>query len=269
MKYLILLLFSTSVFASTGGIYTTHVTYPDDPNFPTKDECDNPGSRTLVITSAAHLRANINSSSYDNFCLPPGGYDWGNAHADRVNQSGTALQRRYLVYYNTNETYEKHPYHQTPAERAIITGIRFKNSVEYWTVDRLTIDGNDADAPVQIQGDGEPNQGGHNIILNRMYIHSGTGGAGMVAGGGDYNLVQGSFIGDSGVTLDTDDHCLVHRGEDMKVNNNEFRNCAGNNVQKIATDAEGGEFNGNEAYGDENFYVNCNSDPPVFNTSGL
>jgi hypothetical protein len=111
--------------------------------------------------------------------------------------------------------------------------------------------------------------GGHNIILNRMYIHSGTGGAGMVAGGGDYNLVQGSFIGDSGVTLDTDDHCLVHRGEDMKVNNNEFRNCAGNNVQKIATDAEGGEFNGNEAYGDSNFYVDCDTDPPVFNTNGL
>lgn len=237
------LLVSTSVF---GGDYHTTVMLPTDA------KCASGDSEVLIIDEVADF-SQINDVGKTIFCVAPGDYT---VDLD-LTRSGTAGTPRYIRYYKSGEFGEPHPANMIEADRAVIEELFFLSNTEYWIVDRITVRDAVTHSAVRLQPGG-----GNNIILNRMLIEDTLGSSGMVAGGGDNNVIQDSVIRNSGFQVGFDDHCLVFYGDNFKVVGNEIYNCAGDMIQ-ISGAATGGVIADNELYVDENYYTDCagNLDP--------
>ena len=94
--------------------------------------------RTKFITSPADW-ADINSASFDIFCVQPG--DYSSMGVITITADGTPSVRRRLLYHNpSNPGDPTHPANMAAPDRAIIKALLLSDA-DYWDIEQLTIDG--------------------------------------------------------------------------------------------------------------------------------
>ena len=242
-----LLLFSFGVNASvitTKTEYHTPIVQRSD--YPTDAKCaaHATDAEVLLVDEASDF-SSINSSSIRVFCVEPGDYT---TDLD-ITQSGTASSKRYIRYYNSEETSEVHPANMDAADRAIIDGhMYFLSGVEHWIVDRISFD-KAISSPIRMQP-----SAGNNIWLNRLLVENNW--SNHIAPGGDFNVVQDSVLRNSAGQVGFDDIAIFHYGEDFKVVGNEIYNIRGDAIQ-VSNAAEGGVIAYNELYITDAVYTDC------------
>lgn len=201
------------------------------------------GSRSRIISSNSELQSQINSSSYNVFCLNPGRYS-----AIELTTSGNSGQPRYII---PNQSPNTEPWRKSNSENVIIESIEI--DAGYWNIHGVSI-GEDHRGPYRIV---HLQSRANNVVLNRTLIEGGRAMVDM-GDGSNHNTIQNSVLRNTQIVPGQDSHCIYHADGSSynKVLNNEIYNCAGDGLQLKG--GVGTIIENNEIYITSDLYTDCN-----------
>lgn len=185
--------------------------------------CDPLDSRSKTISTDADWD-DINSASFDDFCVNPG--DYSARGLITLTADGTAGTPRRILYYDPAfPTDTTHPVNMTAAKRAIIKWLKLDDA-DHWVIERITVDGADDSGLVDnaaVIFRGASNDNTFNEVLVQRSWREGIGIRGNNA---NDNTIQGSVIRDStdrggdliGITIATANQNQTISGTTIKNN---------------------------------------------------
>lgn len=131
-----------------------------DVSLPTS--CESGAPEVAVLDESDDLQAALNDSDKRIFCVKPG--DYRDQNRIFIKESGSAQERRYLWFYDPDDSGTTHPWHlddpetKTGEERALLPKTHLRSS--YWTIDRIRF----ADG-IKVE------EGASHNILNRLMLY--------------------------------------------------------------------------------------------------
>jgi hypothetical protein len=159
--------------------------------------------------------------SNNTICLEAGDHTAKGTLSIPSTANGTSGNYKVLRYYRPQDS-DDEPWNQSSQNRATVRELDANG--RYWIAHRITLDGGLGIRVNQMTGT-------HNIF-NRMLVERYSTGAGSVQVSGDDNTVQNSVLRDTGITPNTDRHCMtLDLTARSRIVNNEFYDCSGDGIQ--------------------------------------
>lgn len=200
----------------------------------------------------------LNEPSKRVFCVTPGNYQV-RGFMD-VTASGTEGQPRVIRYYDPNSPKsDSHPVHQAEEARAVVAGFDFDNA-DWWVISGITLRATkDASQTLLILRDTRETaeDGGSHVVLDRLLVEGGGGGAGQILISEEGNVLQNSVVRNTHLEPNWDQHCVVVARslggvcKDVRIVNNEIYDCGGDSIQVHG----GGGVRGLSVIENNDFYI--------------
>lgn len=184
---------------------------------------NNANSEMYLIQSDTDWN-HINDTDKRYFFVAPGNYT-GLGRID-ITISGSAASPRWLLWYDPSdpEDISTHPVDMSIEKRAEFERIRLRGS--HWIIDRIygTATAGSKNPTFELEAS--------NLVINRVLVEDGGGGAGQISIQASEIIVQNSVLRNTQIIPNNDIHAMkLSFGYDVRIVNNEIYNFAGDGLQ--------------------------------------